>query len=88
MSTDDQLFEKAEQAGTWKSLVSFPRLLFRWQIRYPRDKIRIAAFTCHMNGVNGMTAWNHTHHHWCDTQEKCNIIQKFYEDNRIQEKLL
>lgn len=65
----NDIYNKAEAEKSFKSLVPFPKLMYRWQIRHPDDRLRIATLASHKLG----------HHVWCG--DKCDIINKFIWEN-------
>lgn len=65
-----QLYEQAEQAKSFKCLLPYPCLLFRWQKNHPEDLIRIATIASHRTGK----------HIYCETPEKCQKVLLFLQE--------
>lgn len=61
---DSWQYEEAEKAGSFKSLLSYPCLLYRWQMQYASDVLPIAKIASHGLG-----------HTLC--KEKCNTIDRW-----------
>lgn len=64
---NEELYQLAEEKGSWADLVPYPALLLRYQINHPEENIRIATVASHK--LN--------HHKWCENSDKCYTVEQF-----------
>jgi len=68
----EQRYADAEEKNSLKSLMAYPYLLWRWQLRHPEDVMRVATIASHKL----------FRHRWCG--DKCQTIDQFIRKQLIQ----
>ena len=71
-----RLYDTAEKAQSFTSLIPYPVLLYSWQGKHRRDVMKIAAIASHKLGK----------HKWCNKEEGlCEKIQLLIEKAGVAE---
>jgi len=68
----EERYQYAEEKNSLKSLIAYPYLLWRWQVRHPEDIMRVATIASHRL----------FRHRWCG--EKCETIDAFLRRQLLQ----